>query len=161
MSSCYWIPVSCPPDNALYRHSAMELSGNMKKSKHRQWRRWKGGRWGRGTVERPPPAAKYRGLQSGRENKYFQWIQFDFPCSTNFTLLSEIKQNALSDCLFRFIISVWGGLCDYSPRATKDLVTPLNIGIHIKDASFKRVICNSDYWLHLCAWSCNIKTDLT
>lgn len=46
---------------------------------------------------------------------------------------------------FQFIISVRGGLCDYSPVATKDLLTPLNIYIHIKDASLERVICNSEY----------------
>jgi len=42
----------------------------------------------------------------------------------------------------------------------RGIVTPLNICINIKYAALKRVICNSEYWLHLYARSGYTKTDL-
>jgi len=62
-----------------------------------------------------------------------------------FYITERNKMKSNMTVFFQFIISVLGGLCDYAPGATKDLVTPLNICIHIKDASFKRAICNSEY----------------
>ena len=47
------------------------------------------------TESRVQGAAKWSG-----KNKYFQRIQFDFLCSTNFTLLSEIKGNPIRECIF-------------------------------------------------------------
>jgi len=71
----------------------MELSGNIKIVNICSDVCGEGGRW-------EGSGAEYKGLQSGRKNKYFQRIQFDFLFSTYFTLLSEIKGNPISDCLF-------------------------------------------------------------
>jgi hypothetical protein len=49
----------------------------------------------------------------------------DFLRSTIPTLLSQIKENSVNAIFFKFIISVMGDHFDFSPRAPKNLATPL------------------------------------
>jgi hypothetical protein len=50
-----------------------------------------------------------------------------FMDSTNFKLHSRIYGNLINNCEFsKFVISVRGGHCDYSPWVPKHLATPLH-----------------------------------
>ena len=49
-----------------------------------------------------------------------------FSAIKNFKLFIQIREKSVTSCHFlKFVISVWGSHCGYSPRARKSLATPL------------------------------------
>jgi len=63
---------------------------------------------------RPPRAAEPKG---GKETVLNE-KSFDFLCSKNYKLLSQIKGKPIKNCfIFNFVIFVTDWHCDHSPRA--------------------------------------------
>jgi hypothetical protein len=71
------------------------------------------------------PGGTVRGAAKCAENEYFGKEKKNyFPLQTDVKLLNQIKETKS-----KFVISVKGGHCDYSPQAPRKLVVPLRGGL--------------------------------